>query len=49
MRTMKEFRAGTNDAGRRLDRVLRILLDELSLSEIYGALRKKDILVNGGN
>jgi 23S rRNA pseudouridine955/2504/2580 synthase len=47
MRTMKEFRAGADDDGRRLDRVLRILLDRLSLSEIYGALRKKSILVNG--
>lgn len=43
---MKEFRAGANDDGRRLDRVLRILLARLSLSEIYAALRKKSILVN---
>lgn len=47
MRTKKEFRAGANDEGRRLDRVLRILLSGLSLPEIYGALRKKAILVNG--
>lgn len=44
---MKEFRAGPNDEGRRLDRVLRILLDQRGLPEIYAGLRKKAILVNG--
>lgn len=44
---MKEFRAGANDDGRRLDRVLRILLDQRGLPEIYAGLRKKAILVNG--
>ncbi len=44
---MKEFLAGANDEGRRLDRVLRILLGQRGLPEIYAGLRKKAILVNG--
>ena len=43
----REFAAGPDDEGRRLDRVLRILLGGLPLSAIYKALRKKRILVNG--
>lgn len=42
-----EFDAGPDDAGRRLDKVLRSFLAELSLSEIYAALRKGRIRVNG--
>jgi 23S rRNA pseudouridine955/2504/2580 synthase len=43
----KDFTAGADDAGRRLDRVLRILLDDLPLPAIYGALRRGRIRVNG--
>lgn len=43
----REFTAGPDDEGRRLDRVLRILLGGLPLSAIYKALRTKRILVNG--
>jgi len=43
----QEFTAGPDDEGRRLDRVLRILLEGLPLSAIYKALRQKRILVNG--
>jgi 23S rRNA pseudouridine955/2504/2580 synthase len=43
----RDFTAGPDDEGRRLDRVLRILLGGLPLSAIYKALRKKRILVNG--
>ena len=43
----REFEAGPDDAGRRLDKVLRSLLAELSLSDIYAALRKGKIRVNG--
>ena len=42
-----EVIAGIDDAGRRLDRVLRAILPARSLSEIYAALRKGKILVNG--
>lgn len=42
-----EFTAGPDDEGRRLDRVLRILLKGLPLSAIYKALRQKRIIVNG--
>ena len=42
-----EFTAGPDDEGRRLDRVLRILLEGLPLSAVYKALRQKRILVNG--
>lgn len=44
----REFTAGPDDEGRRLDRVLRILLGGLPLSAVYKALRLKRILVNGG-
>jgi 23S rRNA pseudouridine955/2504/2580 synthase len=42
----KVFVAGTEDSGRRLDKVLRSLLVEASLSEIYAALRKGGIRLN---
>lgn len=42
-----ERRAGPDDSGRRLDRVLRSCLGELPLSAIYGALRRGRILLNG--
>lgn len=38
--------AGPDDAGRRLDKVLRAVLRDKSLSEIYAALRKGRIRVN---
>jgi len=43
----RELEAGPDDANRRLDKVLRSLLSELTLSEIYTALRKGKIRVNG--
>ena len=43
----RDLVAGPDDAGRRLDKVLRSVLRESSLSEIYAALRKGRILVNG--
>lgn len=49
----REFTAGKDDDGRRLDRVLRKILPENSSSGLYSALRKKLIRVNdracGGN
>jgi 23S rRNA pseudouridine955/2504/2580 synthase len=42
-----ELTAGPDDAGRRLDKVLRSLLPDLGLSEIYGSLRRGAIRVNG--
>jgi 23S rRNA pseudouridine955/2504/2580 synthase len=44
----RELIAGPDDAGRRLDRVLRSILGELPLSAIYGAMRRGRIKVNGG-
>jgi len=41
-----EIIAGPDDAGRRLDKVLRSALPGLGLSEIYGALRRGAITVN---
>ena len=41
------FEAGRDDAGKRLDRVLRTLLSELSLGEIYRSVRTGAIRVNG--
>jgi len=38
---------GRDDEGRRLDRVLRIILASMTLSSIHKALRKGDIRVNG--
>jgi 23S rRNA pseudouridine955/2504/2580 synthase len=43
----RELLAGPDDDGRRLDKVLRVLLKDRALSEIYAALRKGRILVNG--
>ena len=42
-----EFQAGEDDSGRRLESVARRLLPGLSLSEIYKALRRGDIRLNG--
>jgi 23S rRNA pseudouridine955/2504/2580 synthase len=42
----REYIAGPDDAGRRLDKILRVLLEDRPLSEIYAALRKGGILVN---
>jgi 23S rRNA pseudouridine955/2504/2580 synthase len=42
-----ERRAGPDDAGRRLDKVLRSFLGELPLSAVYRAMRTKRVLVNG--
>lgn len=42
-----QYTAGTDDEGRRLDRVLRIFLKDLSMSEIYKLIRTKMIRVNG--
>lgn len=42
----RDYTAGKNDNDRRLDRVLRIFLKDLSLSEIYKLLRKGLIKVN---
>lgn len=42
-----EFLAGPNDSGKRIDRVLRKLLNGLPLSGIYKALRRGDVRVNG--
>jgi 23S rRNA pseudouridine955/2504/2580 synthase len=47
MKTTREMRAGPDDGGRRLDRILRALLPGLPLSSIYGALRRGRIRVNG--
>ena len=42
----REFTAGKDDEGRRLDRILRIFLQEKSLGEIYKLLRKGLIKLN---
>ncbi|MDR2629873.1 MAG: RluA family pseudouridine synthase [Spirochaetaceae bacterium] len=42
-----ELITGADDGGRRLDRILRKALPELSLSELYRLLRKGRILVDG--
>lgn len=41
-----DFAAGSDDDGRRVDRVLRRFLYDANLSSVYGALRKGLILVN---
>lgn len=41
-----DFAAGSDDGGRRVDRVLRRFLHGVNLSSVYGALRKGLILVN---
>ncbi|HUX36921.1 MAG TPA: RluA family pseudouridine synthase [Rectinemataceae bacterium] len=43
MRQFREFQAGPDDDGRRLDRIVRKFLPEASLPEIYRALRTGDI------
>ena len=43
----KDFTLGKNDDNRRLDKVIRIFADVLSLSEVYKYLRKGLIRVNG--
>jgi 23S rRNA pseudouridine955/2504/2580 synthase len=43
----REVTAGPDDSGRRLDKVLRVLLADRPLSAIYAALRKGFIRVNG--
>ncbi len=40
-------RAGADDSGRRLDKVLRRMFPGLGLSDLYGRLRKRTIRVNG--
>ena len=42
-----ELKAGPDDEGRRLDRVLRVILGAVPLSAVYSALRRGRILVNG--
>jgi len=44
---MKEIRITENESGQRLDRFLRKLMKEATLSEIYKGIRKGDIKVNG--
>jgi 23S rRNA pseudouridine955/2504/2580 synthase len=41
------FQAGPDDSGKRIDRVLRTLFPDLSLSWAYKALRQGDIRING--
>lgn len=43
----RDFQAGPDDSGKRIDRVLRTLFPEASLSWAYKALRQGDIRVNG--
>lgn len=45
--TFKSFTAGSNDDNRRIDKVIRAFAKNLSLSQIYKALRKGLIKVNG--
>ena len=42
----KDFTAGQNDDGRRLDKIVKNILPEANLSEIYKAIRKGLIKVN---
>jgi 23S rRNA pseudouridine955/2504/2580 synthase len=42
-----DFLAGPDDSGKRIDRVLRTLYPELSLSWAYKALRRGDVRLNG--
>ena len=44
---MKEIKITENEAGQRLDRFLRKLMKEATLSEIYKGIRKGKIKVNG--
>lgn len=43
----KHFKAGTDDSGRRIDKILRRFLSEESLAQVYKSLRKGLIRVNG--
>lgn len=43
----QHFKAGTDDSGRRIDKILRRFLPEESLSQVYKSLRKGLIKVNG--
>lgn len=43
-----DFTAGTNDGGRRVDRIIKQILKDNPQVNIYAALRKKLIKVNGG-
>lgn len=47
MRRFKEFEAGPDDEGRRIDRLLRRLLPEAPLSELYRALRTGAVRLGG--
>lgn len=42
----KDFNTGKNDEGRRLDKVIRIFLSEINLSQIYKLIRKGLVKVN---
>ena len=42
-----DFRAGTNDSGRKLDRILRHIFKSSTGTNIYSAMRKRLIKVNG--
>ena len=45
---MRQFTAGTNESGQRLDRVIRKYLNNAGSGFIYKMLRKKNITLNGG-
>lgn len=45
----REFKTGPDDTGRRLDRIIRILIPTLSLASIYKSIRKGLIKVNKKN
>lgn len=45
----KNFTAGVNDEGKRIDKMLRILIPQTSLTEIYRLIRKKFIKINNHN
>lgn len=47
-RQEREVVLGRDDEGRRLDRVARKILPDLSLGSIFKALRRRDIRLNGG-
>ncbi|CAG0999878.1 partial Ribosomal large subunit pseudouridine synthase C, partial [Gammaproteobacteria bacterium] len=46
--SQRSFTVTDNEANQRLDRFLRKLLDDVSLSAIYKLVRTKQITVNGG-
>lgn len=47
MKDKKQYYIKDNDANRRLDRVVRIFLNELPLGKIYREIRQGGILING--